>query len=92
MEITLSNGSKIETINSGSSVRGRVKGITDIFTVTGIEHLEVVPLVVGTKIECNEDILNRLRDEPYISNNFKLNIKKLDDSWYSVYFDAKQHS
>jgi hypothetical protein len=43
-------------------------------------------------IECNEDILNRLRDEPYISNNFKLNIKKLDDSWYSVYFDAKQHS
>jgi hypothetical protein len=42
----------------------------DMFTVVnvveGIEHFRAIPLMVGTKIECREDILNNLKNEPYI--------------------------
>lgn len=44
---------------------------------------------VGLKIEVREDILNILNSQEYIKDHFKLNVLKLDDDWYSVYFDKK---
>ena len=63
----------------------------DMFTVVdvveGLEHFRAIPLMVGTKIECREDILNNLKNEQYIQENFKLNIIRKNRWWYSVYFD-----
>lgn len=46
----------------------------------------VVPLKVGTKIECRDFILEKIKNEPFIQDNFKLNVKRLNRWWYSVYF------
>lgn len=45
-----------------------------------------VPIQIGTKIEVKEDILHQLQSNIYIQENFKLNIRRLNRWWYSVYF------
>ncbi len=46
-----------------------------------------VPLQVGLKVKAREDALNKIKNEIYIQKNFKLNIKRLNRWWYSIYFD-----
>ena len=48
------------------------------------------PLVVGLKVKVRENILELLKETIYIQKNFKLNIKRLNRWWYSVYFDEKK--
>lgn len=44
---------------------------------------------VGLKIEVNESVMNSLENMPYIQNNFKLNIKRLNRYRWSIHFDEK---
>lgn len=54
------------------------------------DTIRAIELKVGLKIECREDELNKIKNEPYIQENFKLNIKRLNRWWYSVYFAEKE--
>lgn len=79
LEIVFENGSRITTIdNSGECIKGIVRDFTP-----------VVKLEVGLKIECRDYIYQGLLQEKYIQDNFKLNAKRLNRWWYSVYFDRK---
>ena len=57
--------------------------------VSEIEELRTVEIREGLKIKCKEDLLNLLKNDPYIIMNFVLNIKRLNRWWYSVYFKNK---
>ena len=57
--------------------------------VSEIEELRAVKIREGLKIKCKEDLLNLLKNDPYITMNFVLNIKRLNRWWYSVYFQNK---
>jgi hypothetical protein len=57
---------------------------TDSSTITLVE------VKVGLKIECRDYIYKMLLNDSYIQNNFKLNVKRLNRWWYSIYFDFKQ--
>jgi hypothetical protein len=52
--------------------------------------IRAIEINVGTKIECRDFKLKELQENEYIKSNFKLNIKRLNRWWYSVYFDNKQ--
>ena len=54
-----------------------------------IEELRAVEIREGLKIKCKEDLLNLLKNDPYIIMSFVLNIKRLNRWWYSVYFKNK---
>ena len=49
----------------------------------------VVKVEPGLKITIRDFVLENLQKEQYIKDNFKLNIKRLNRWWYSVYFDKK---
>ena len=57
--------------------------------VSEIEKLRAVEIREGLKIKCKEDLLNLLKNDPYVIMNFVLNIKRLNRWWYSVYFQNK---
>lgn len=79
MEFIFENGSKITSIEDvGESTRGKVRGF-----------VPVAKLEVGLKIECRDYIYQSLLQQKYIQDNFKLNVKRLNRWWYSVYFDKK---
>jgi hypothetical protein len=44
---------------------------------------------VGLKVEVRDNVLKEIQEEEYIKENFKLNIRRLNRWWYSVYFDKK---
>ena len=46
-----------------------------------------VLIEVGLKVSVRDCVLSNLKDNPYILQNFKLNIKRINRWWYSVYFD-----
>lgn len=48
-----------------------------------------VKLEVGLKVEVNESVLNTIKSNSYIQNNFSLNIKRLNRYKWSIYFDKK---
>ena len=41
----------------------------------------------GLKVEVSEDVMNTIKEHPYIQSNFKLNIKRLNKYRWSIYFD-----
>lgn len=49
----------------------------------------VEALRVGLKLEVRENELKKLQNNECIREYFKLNIKRLNRWWYSVYFDEK---
>lgn len=49
--------------------------------------VRAVPVEVGLKVSVRDCVLNDLKDNSYIQQNFKLNIKRINRWWYSVYFD-----
>lgn len=49
----------------------------------------VIKISNGLKIKCKEYQLNVLLSEHTITDKFKLNIKRLNRWWYSVYFQSK---
>jgi hypothetical protein len=60
----------------------------DFYLQLGPESsFNLVPIEKGLKIKVMEQKLKELQEEPYIKDNFKLNIKRLNRWWYSVYFD-----
>ncbi len=52
--------------------------------------IRAVELKVGLKIRCRDYMLAKIKNETYIQENFKLNIKRLNRWWYSVYFAEKE--
>jgi hypothetical protein len=46
-------------------------------------------VVDGLKLEVRESIYEKIKDEPYIQENFKLNVRRLNRWWYSIYFEKK---
>lgn len=79
MEIVFENGSKIVGIeDAGECIRGKVR-----------DFVPAVKLEVGLKIECRDYVYQNLLQEKYIQDNFKLNVRRLNRWWYSVYFDKK---
>lgn len=49
--------------------------------------IKAVKVEKGLKVDVRDYILKQWQEEPYIKENFKLNIKRLNRWWYSVYFD-----
>lgn len=54
-------------------------------------ELRSVKVKVGLGIKCRDFVLKELQDQEYIKENFKLNIRRLNRWWYSVYFDNKEN-
>lgn len=52
-------------------------------------RVRAIEITVGLKIMVRDFILENLKNDPYIINNYKLNVKRLNRWWYSVYFDEK---
>lgn len=50
---------------------------------------KAVEIQVGLKIRTRDFILREIQENEYIKENFKLNIRRLNRWWYSVYFDKK---
>jgi len=48
---------------------------------------KVVEVKHGLKLEIRDSLLKIIQEEEYIKNNFKLNVKRLNRWWYSVYFE-----
>jgi hypothetical protein len=53
------------------------------------DYAQCVPLKVGLKVRVNEQHLLELQSSEYIQSNFKMNIKRLNRWYWSVYFDKK---
>jgi hypothetical protein len=51
--------------------------------------IRVETIQVGMKIKVKEGVLSELKNNEYIQDNFKLNVKRLNRWWYSVYFKEK---
>jgi len=51
---------------------------------------KVVEVKHGLKLEIRDSLLKIIQEEEYIKNNFKLNIRRINRWWYSVYFDKKE--
>ena len=51
--------------------------------------MRAVKIEVGLKVNVRDFVLEILKNEPYIIDNFKLNIRRLNRWWYSIYFDNK---
>ena len=52
--------------------------------------IRVVDVKVGLKITVKEKTYNELINNEMLSTRFKLNIKRLNRWWYSIYFDNKE--
>ena len=48
---------------------------------------KVVEVKHGLKLEIRDSLLKIIQEEEYIKNNFKLNIRRINRWWYSVYFE-----
>lgn len=62
----------------------------EIFVRDEINQPKVVKVEHGLKVEIRDSLLKIIQEEDYIKNNFKLNIKRINRWWYSVYFDKKE--
>ena len=52
-----------------------------------VDEIYGARLQVGLEVKVRENVLNRIKNNTYIQENFKLNIKKLNRWSYSIYFD-----
>lgn len=50
-------------------------------------HARCIEIQVGLKVRVREQQLLELQQSEIINKQFKLNIKRLNRWWYSVYFD-----
>lgn len=53
------------------------------------KRIKAVEIKHGLKIEVRDYILENIKNEQYVKDNYNLNIKRLNRWWYSVYFDEK---
>lgn len=64
--------------------------LLSVYTYAGyVGKLHGIPIEVGLKIEVRDTIYNELKNNKYIRDNFKLNVRRLNRWWYSIYFDIK---
>ena len=59
----------------------------EIFVRDETNKPKVVEVKHGLKLEIRDSLLKIIQEEEYIKNNFKLNVKRLNRWWYSVYFE-----
>lgn len=59
----------------------------ELFVRDEINKPKVVEVKDGLKLEIRDNLLKIIQEEEYIKNNFKLNIKRINRWWYSVYFE-----
>lgn len=52
-------------------------------------HVNAVAIYDELEIECDKNVLNNIKNEEYIQDNFKVNIKEVKEDWYRVKFDKK---
>ena len=50
-------------------------------------QIRAVPIEVGLKIKMRDYVYKNLINNTDIQSKFKLNVKRLNRWWYSVYFD-----
>lgn len=55
-------------------------------------NLLTIKIKEGLNIEVREDIYEELKNDPDIQEKFKLNVKRLNRWWYSIYFDKKEET
>jgi len=46
-----------------------------------------VPITHGLKVEMRDYIYEEIINNQWINENFKLNVKRMNRWWYSVYFE-----
>jgi len=86
MDISIKNKDTDEIVFTGKTITKQIAHNVSS-TSTSISAVE---LKVGLKIEVREEMLKKLQNEPYIIENFKLNIVRKNRWWYSIYFDNKE--
>lgn len=62
----------------------------ELFVIDGNNEKKIVEIKKGLKVDVDENVLKQIQDEKYITDNFKLNIKRINRWLYSVYFDKKE--
>lgn len=62
----------------------------ELFVIDETIRPRVIEVKAGLKVEVRDNVLKEIQAEEYIEENFKLNIKRLNRWWYSVYFDKKE--
>jgi len=65
--------------------------INDIYiaSVPNPDYCNAVPVTFGLKIKCNKEMLDHILSEQYMKENFTLNIKKVNENVFNIYFDKK---
>ena len=61
----------------------------ELFVIDDTDEKKIVEIKKGLKVDVDENVLKQIQDEKYITDNFKLNIKRINRWLYSVYFDDK---
>lgn len=59
----------------------------EIFVRDETNKPKVIEVRHGLKLEIRDSLLKIIQEEEYIKNNFKLNIRRINRWWYSVYFE-----
>ena len=59
----------------------------EIFVRDETNKPKVMEVKHGLKLEIRDSLLKIIQEEEYIKNNFKLNIRRINRWWYSVYFE-----
>ena len=59
----------------------------ELYVRDEINKPKVVEVKHGLKLEIRDSLLKIIQEEEYIKNNFKLNIRRINRWWYSVYFE-----
>lgn len=62
----------------------------ELFVIDDTNEKKIVKIEKGLKVEIRDNTLKEIQADEYIKENFKLNIKRLNRWWYSVYFDNKE--
>ena len=53
-------------------------------------EMRAVPIENGLKIDVRDIIYNELKNNKIITDNFLLNVKRLNRWWYNIYFKSKE--
>ena len=83
------NGSIIEIVESSNCTRSEVRRYDNYIAVTPKDANYCIQIHKGLKVLVNDEVLNILKQNTYIQENFILNIKQEDQMW-NVYFDDKR--
>lgn len=55
----------------------------------GVELVATIRIEHGLKVDVRDFVLKELKGDPDIQRQFKLNVRRLNRWWHSVYFEEK---